>query len=127
MKKILAITGLCALLSAPAFAQTTTEAEEPDTPPTAEEIDEAAATVTAVAGNKAQAEGYCAIMKEIEAVPEGDEEAANTLGEKMDAYLAGLGEDIADAFEVVDAVEEASPDYAKVDEAFGKLEEACGS
>jgi hypothetical protein len=127
MKNILAIAGLCALLAAPAFAQTNQAAEEADTPPTAEEIEDAASTISAMAANQAQAEGYCAIQNEIDAAPEGDEAAADALGEKMDAYLAGLGEDIAEAFDIADSVDEASPDNAKIDAAFAELDQACGS
>lgn len=127
MKHILAITGLCALLAAPAFAQSNQAAEEADTPPTTEEIEDAAATISAMAKNKAQADGYCAIRSEIDAAPEGDEAAADALGEKMDTYLAGLGEDIAEAFDTADAVEDASPDIAKIDAAFAELDQACGA
>ena len=125
MKNILAIAGLCALLAAPAFAQTN-QAEEADTPPTAEEIDDAVSVISAMAGDQAQTDGYCAIQNEIDAAPEGDEAAADALGEKMDAYLAGLGEDIAEAFDTADAVEEASPDMAKIDAAYAELDQACG-
>ena len=127
MKNILAIAGLCALLATPAFAQSNQAAEEADTPPTTEEIEDAAETISAMAGNQAQVEGYCAIRNEIDAAPEGDEAAADALDDKMDTYLAGLGEDIADAFDIADSVDEASPDLAKIDAAFAELDQACGA
>lgn len=133
MKKIFVITGLCTLLTLPVFAQTekkddaaNAEATQ-EAPPSAEEVDAAAKAINAFTEDKAKLDGYCAILKEMDGLKEGDDTKAEELGQKMDTYISGLSEDVQSAFGVAEAVAPESEDTKKIDEAFGKLEEKCGS
>lgn len=131
MKTIFAIAGLCALLAAPAYAQTENNqegAEPAETAveaPTTEEVDAAVATLNTIAEDQTKIEGYCAISKEMEGIAENDEAKAEELGKKMDDYLTSLGEDVVEAFATAEAVDPASEDGQKIDAAFGTLEEKC--
>lgn len=126
MKHLLAITSICALLAGPAFAQTTPEAEEADTPPTTAEVDAAVKEINALAADEKKVAGYCEISKELAAVPETDEKKMEEVGAKLDAYLVTLGEPVAEAFGVADAVDATTDDGKKMDAAFGALDEKCG-
>ena len=137
MKTIIAITGLCALLALPAFAQTEKQGEAAqenaaqeeagEEAPSAEDVDAAVQAINSFAEDKKQVEGYCAILKEMEGLKDGDDQKAEELGQKMDTYISGLGEDVQDAFGVAEVVEPESEEAAKIDEAFGTLEEKCVS
>ncbi len=137
MKTIIAITSLCALLALPAFAQTeknddaaqenTAQEEATEEAPSAEDVDAAMKAINSFVEDKKQVEGYCAILKEMEGLKDGDDQKAEELGQKMDTYISGLSEDIQEAFGVAEVVESESEESAKIDEAFGKLEEKCGS
>ncbi|WP_125461883.1 MULTISPECIES: hypothetical protein [Rhodomicrobium] len=128
MKTFLATTAICALLTMPVFAQAAKpEAEEPVTPPTAAEVDSAVKEINALVADDKKVAGYCAIQKELAAVPETDEKKAEEVGTKMDTYLASLGEPVTEAFGVAEVVDPASEDGKKIDTAFGALEAKCGS
>lgn len=133
MKKLFAITGICALLAAPAFAQTDNNqegaepAEAAVEAPTTEEVDAAVATLASIAEDQQKIEGYCAISKEMEGIAENDEAKAEELGKKMDDYLTSLGEDVVEAFATAEAADPESEDGKKIDAAFGTLEEKCAA
>ncbi len=128
MKKIFAITGICALLAAPAFAQDKKAEEPADAPaPTAAEVDAAAKTINAFVDDQKKVDGYCAIMKDMDTVKEGDDAKAEEMGQKMDTYLKEQGDDVAQAFTVAESVDPETDEGKKIDEALGKLEEKCGS
>lgn len=131
MKKIFVITSLFALLALPAFAQAPKEGdaaqeEAGQEVPSAEEVNAAAKAINAFVEDKAKLDGYCAILKEMEQVKEGDDAKAEELGQKMDTYISGLSEDVQDAFAVADSVAPESEDAKKIDEAFEKIDEKCG-
>lgn len=133
MKNLFAIAGLCALLAAPAFAQTANapEGAEPEEAaveaPTTEEVDAAIATLNTIGEDPAKIEGYCALSNEMESVAEGDEAKAEEVGAKMDEYLVSLGEEVMAAFETAEDVDPESDDGRKIDAAFEALEAKCVS
>lgn len=130
MKNLIAIGAFCALFALPAMAQDKAPAEGEEVATeavTTEEVDAAVETIDGVAEDQAKADGYCAIYKEMEAAPESDEAKAEELSTKMDTYIAGLGEDVADAFALVDTVDPETEDGAKLEEAIGALDEKCAS
>ncbi len=125
MKRIFAVTALCTFLISPAFAQTEPKEDAAQEAPTAEAIANAVKSLESFIDDKAKTDGYCAILKELEAVPEGDDAKVEEVSQKLDAYIGGLSEDVQNAFTVAEAVAPDSPDAQKIDEAFGKLEEQC--
>jgi hypothetical protein len=129
MKALIAAAALATLFAMPVYAQTDEEngAEEEAVTVTAEEATAAAATISSVGDDQAKLDGYCAIMNEMEAAPEDDEAKAEELGGKMDQYLAGLGEDVADAFGTADGVDPASAEGQTLEEALEELGEKCGA
>jgi hypothetical protein len=129
MKALIAATALATLFAMPLYAQTDDDngADEETVTITAEEANAAAATISSIGEDQAKLDGYCAIMKEMEAAPEDDEAKAEELGGKMDQYLAGLGEDVADAFAAADSVDPESAEGQTIEEAFEELSEKCGA
>lgn len=134
MKKLIAVAGVLALLGTPAFAQTeqkddaaTEQADgAAEEPITAEDVDAAVVTITEFAGDEKKVAGYCEIAKQLEALKEDDEKGAEELGGKMDAYLAGLGEDVEEAFGTADEVTADSEEEKKINAALEALDEKCG-
>lgn len=129
MKSIIAATALAALFAMPVYAQTETDngEQEETVTVTAEEAAAAAEIISSIGEDQAKADGYCAIIKEMEAAPEDDEAKAEELSGKMDEYLAGLGEDVADAFATADSVDPESAEGQSLEEAFEELSEKCGA
>jgi len=136
MKILISIFGVLLMLSAPAIAQDNNQAAETETPaeaegeveaPTSEEVDEAVKVINSIAEDKQKAQGYCDIAMQMDDLKEGEETKAEELGTKMDEYLTGLGENVADAFSIAEVVDPESEDGQKIDVAFGKLYEQCGS
>lgn len=152
MKSLLAILAICALFTLPAYAQDQSgtdtenaaetgaengaEAEEAngeeaqengEETVSSEEADEAAEVISGIAEDKAKADGYCAIFKEMEAAPEGDEAKATELSTKMEEYIKGLGDDAVSAFATADSIDAESEDGQKVQEALEELNEKCGA
>jgi len=125
MKHLFALTAICALLSAPVMAQTAAppaaEAEEPV------DVNAAIKTITEFTADEKKVSGYCAISKEMAAVKEGDTAKMEELGQKMDTYLTGLGEQYADALSAAEGVAPESEDGKKLDTALGALEAKCGA
>lgn len=126
MKKILVVAGVYALLAAPVSAQNQNSEEAAPPPPSAEEVDAAAKTITDLAADKERVAKYCAIVKEMDTLQEGQDQKAEELGKRMDEYISGEGEEIQNAFAVAELVDPESDQGPKLDEAFGKLDEACG-
>ena len=128
MKHLVALTALCALLSSPVMAQAqapaagATEAAEPPV-----DVNAAIATITEFSGDAKKVSGYCAISKEMAAVKEGDNAKMEELGQKMDAYLTGLGEKYSDAFGAAESVAPESEDGKKLDTALGAVDAKCGA
>lgn len=129
MKALIAAAALASLIAMPVYAQTDDDAggDEEMVAITAEEATAAAATISSIGDDQAKLDGYCAIFKEMEAAPEGDEAKAEELGGKMDQFLAGLGEDVADAFGAADSVDPASAEGQTLEEALEELGEKCGA
>jgi hypothetical protein len=130
MKFFIAATALVALFAMPVYAQTDTEnesgQEEETVAVSTEEIQAAAEVISGIAEDQAKVDGYCAIVKEMEAAPEDDEAKAEELSIKMDDYLAGLGEDVADAFATADSVDPEAEDGQIIGDALEELIEKCG-
>lgn len=130
MRSFVAATALATLLAMPVYAQTegenATEQEEETVTISAEEITAATEVISGIAEDQAKVDGYCAIVKEMEAAPEDDEAKAEELSTKMDEYLTGLGEDVSDAFVTADSVDPESEDGQKIGEALEELIEKCG-
>lgn len=128
MKHLVALTALCALLCSPVMAQTqapaagaAAEAEAPV------DVSAVIKTLTEFSGDAKKVSGYCAISKEMAAVKEGDNAKMEELGQKMDAYLTGLGEQYADAFGAAESVAPESEDGKKLDAALGAIDSKCGA
>ncbi len=124
MKNLIAIAAVSALFAFPALAQTEQNGDAEEI--TAEEIAAAAEVISEISEDQAKADGYCAIIREMEAVPEADEAQAEQVGMKMEEYLNSLGEGVADAFGVLDAVDLESEAAASLSEALEELDEKCG-
>lgn len=128
MKHVFTLAAICALLSAPVMAQTTApaaggaaaEAEPPV------DVNATIKTITDLTNDATKVAGYCAINKELSAVKEGDTAKMEELGQKMDTYLTGLGEQYADAFGAAESIAPESEDGKKLDAAFVALEAKCG-
>ncbi len=127
MKHLLAMAGICMLLGVPAMAQTTAPETEKDEPPSAAEIDAAAKTIMDLSADAKKVAGYCAINKEMAAIPETDTAKLEAVSTKMDAYLATLGEPVAEAFGIAEVADPATEDGKKLDAAFTALEGKCGA
>lgn len=128
MKALIAAAALATLFAMPVYAQTDDDngGEEETVAITAEEADAAVAVISSFGDDQAKLDGYCAIADEMEAAPEDDEAKAEELGGKMDQYLAGLGEDVADAFGTADSADPASAEGQKLEAALEALGEKCG-
>lgn len=128
MKHLIAIGTIFAFLTLPVMAQDQTEEEtaEAEVEITAEEIAAAAEIISEISEDQAKADGYCAIIKEMEATPEDDEAKADDLANRMDEYLTGLGEGIADAFAIGDGFDPEAEEAASLNEALAELDEKCG-
>ncbi len=129
MKHLFALTAICALLSAPVMAQTTAPAAGGAAAEAEDPVDVAATvkTITDLTNDATKLAGYCAISKEMSGVKEGDTAKMEELGQKMDTYLTGLGEQYADAFGAAESVTPESEDGKKLDAAFSALEAKCGA
>lgn len=128
MKAFIAAAALATLFAMPVYAQDDDNGGEEETVTvTAEEATAAAATISSIGDDQAKLDGYCAIFKEMEAAPEDDEAKAEELGGRMDQYLAGLGEDVADAFGTADSVDPASAEGQTLEEAMEELGEKCSA
>jgi hypothetical protein len=129
MKALIAATVLATLFAMPVYAQTDDDngAEEETVTISAEEAAEAAELISSIGEDQAKLDGYCAIIKEMEAAPEDDEAKAEELYTKMDQYLAGLGDDVADAFAAADSVDPASAEGQAIEESLEDLSEKCGA
>ena len=128
MKHLVALTAICALLSSPVMAQAqapaagaAAEAEAPV------DVNAVIKTLTEFSGDAKKVSGYCAISKEISAVKEGDNAKMEELGQKMDAYLTGLGEQYSDAFGAAESIAPESEDGKKLDAALGAIDTKCGA
>jgi cell pole-organizing protein PopZ len=124
MKHLFALTAICALLSAPVMAQTTAPAAGAEEPV---DVNAAIKTITEFTADEKKVSGYCAISKEMAAVKEGDTAKMEELGQKMDTYLTGLGEQYADALSAAEGVAPESEDGKKLDTVLGALEAKCGA
>ena len=127
MKKIFSVISVCALLAAPVFAQDKKEEEPAATHPTAEEVDVAVQAIDDLAADEAKIEAYCAIIEEEDAVSAGDAAGAEAVRQKLDTYLAGLGEDARKAFAIDETIDPVSEEGQRLGGAFLRLEEACAS
>jgi len=131
MKSIIAATALAALFAMPVYAQTdgnnAAGQEEETATVSAEEAHAAAEVISGIGEDQAKVDGYCAIIKEMETVPENDDAKAEEFSGKMDEYLASLGEDVADAFTTADIVDPESEDGQKIEAALDGLSQKCGS
>ena len=123
MKNLFALTAICALLSAPAMAQTQPQAAAE--PPA--DINAAVKTITELTNDQTKVAGYCAITKEMAGVAETDTAKMEAVGTKMDAYLTGLGEQYAEAFEAGEGVTPESEDGKKLEAAYTALKAKCGA
>ena len=132
MKKILASISVLALFAMPVFAQQNqteaqpgAEAEEAYTPPTEQEVERAVKAINNLANNDEASDAYCEILDDEANVKEGDTAAEEAVGKKLDAYLAGLGEDARLAFDMDETIDRASPEGQKLGGAFLNLEDQC--
>jgi hypothetical protein len=126
MKKIFSIISVCALLAAPVFAQD--KKEEPAAAhPTAQQVDAAVQAIDDLAVDETKVDAYCAIIEEEDAVPEGDAAGAEAVRQKLDTFLAGLGEGARMAFALDETIDPVSEEGQRLGGAFLRLEEACAS
>ncbi len=132
MKKILASISILALFAMPVFAQENqteaqpeAEAEEAYTPPTAQEVEKAVTAINNLANNDESSDAYCDILDEESNIKEGDTAAEDAVAKKLDAFLAGLGEDARLAFDMDETIDRASPEGQKLGGAFLNLEDQC--
>lgn len=103
----------CALaLAIPAFAD--------------EKTDAAIRALDALEADPAKLEPFCAIVKEMSSLGEGDDVKSEELEVKMEEYMTGLGPEYADAWSLGEDLDPASPEAANLDAAFDRIEQKCG-
>jgi hypothetical protein len=127
MKKMFAMTAVCALLATPVFAQDKKQDEAPATAITAQDVELATEAIYDLTEDKAKVTAYCAIIAEEDAVEVGDTAAAEAVRKKLSAFLGGLGEHARMAFNIDETIDPMSEEAQQLGGAFLKLEEACAS
>jgi hypothetical protein len=91
-----------------------------------EKTDAAIRALDALEADPAKLEPFCAIVKEMAALGEGDDVKSEELEVKMEEYLTSLGTEYADAWSVGEDLDPSSPEAAKLDAAFDRIEQKCG-
>jgi len=124
------------LVSAMSFAMAQDSGTAPEAGDAAEEAAESAVdenvwtavdALEDIGADPQKLAGYCAIVKEIAAADgAGDEAKVEEAENKMQAYLEGLGEDHAYAWELGEDIDADSEGGKVLEEAFSDLEDLCG-
>lgn len=112
MKLLFSLIALGLALASPTFAD--------------EKTDAAVRALDALEADPVKLEPFCAIVKEMTALGEGDDVKSEELEVKMEEYLTGLGPDYADAWSLGEDLDPSSPEAAKLDAAFDRIEQKCG-
>ncbi len=112
MKLIFTLIFLGLALAAPAYAD--------------EKTDAAIRALDALEADPAMFEPFCAIVKEMSSLGEGDDVKSEELEVKMEEYLTGLGPAYADAWGLGEELDPSSPEAANLDAAFDRIEQKCG-
>lgn len=99
-------------LASPAFADDKTDA--------------AIRALDALEADPAKLEPFCAIVKEMTALGEGDDVRSEELEVKMEEYMTGLGPEYADAWSLGEDLDPSSTEAANLDAAFDRIEQKCG-
>jgi hypothetical protein len=77
--------------------------------------------------DETKVDAYCAIIDDEDAVPDGDAAGAEAVRQKLDTFLAGLGEGARMAFALDETIDPVSEEGQRLGGAFLRLEEACAS
>ena len=112
MKLLIPLIAFGLGFAAPAFADDKTDA--------------AIRALDALEADPVKLEPFCAIVKEMSALGEGDDVKSEELEVKMEEYLTSLGPDYADAWSIGEDLDPSSPEAAKLDAAFDRIEQKCG-
>ncbi len=91
-----------------------------------EKTDAAIRALDALEADPAKLEPFCAIVKEMSALGEGDDVKSEELEVKMEEYLTSLGPAYADAWSIGEDLDPSSPEAANLDAAFDRIEQKCG-
>jgi len=111
--KLLFVLVACGLaVASPAFAD--------------EKADAAIRALDALEADPAKLEPFCAILKEMSALGEGDDVKSEELEVKMEEYLTSLGPDYATAWTIGEDLDPSSPESTSLDAAFDRIEQKCG-
>jgi len=92
-----------------------------------EKADAAIRALDALEADPAKLEPFCAIVKEMSALGEGDDVKSEELEVKMEEYLTSLGPDYASAWSIGEDLDPSSPESASLDAAFDRIEQKCGN
>ena len=112
MKLMISLIVLGLALTAPAFAD--------------EKTDAAIRALDSLEADPAKFEPFCAIVKEMSSLGEGDDVKSEELEVKMEEYLTGLGPAFADAWSLGEDLDPSSSEAANLDAAFDRIEQKCG-
>lgn len=112
MKLFLPLIAVGLALTMPAFAD--------------ERTDAAIRALDALEADPVKLEPFCAIIKEMSALGEGDDVKSEELEVKMEEYLTSLGPDYASAWSIGEDLDPSSPEAANLDAAFDRVEQKCG-
>ena len=87
-------------------------------------VEAAIKTLRAVAADSNQLKTFCALM-EMQKVGEGDKKDDQKLQAAIDGYVKRLGTEFQSAWQVVESIDENSPDGQAIDAVLDELEEKC--
>jgi hypothetical protein len=113
VKSVLLLIATVILLATPVFAD--------------EKTDAAIKALQALETDSAKLAPFCAIVKDMSNLGEGDDAESNDLEAKMEEYLKSLGPDYALAWSLGENLDPSSPESAALDAAFDHLEDKCGN
>lgn len=91
-----------------------------------EKTDAAIRALDALEADPVKLEPFCAIVKEMSGLGEGDDVKSEELEVKMEEYLTSLGPDYANAWSIGEDLDPSSADAANLDAAFDRIEQKCG-
>ncbi|MFO0992645.1 MAG: hypothetical protein U1E67_12040 [Hyphomicrobiales bacterium] len=91
-----------------------------------EKTDAAIRALDALEADPVKLEPFCAIVKEMSSLGEGDDVKSEELEVKMEEYLTSLGPDYASAWSIGEDLDPSSAEAAKLDAAFDRIEQKCG-
>ena len=112
MKLFFPLIAIGLALATPAFAD--------------EKTDAAIRALDALEADPVKLEPFCAIVKEMSGLGEGDDVKSEELEVKMEEYLTSLGPDYANAWSIGEDLDPSSADAANLDAAFDRIEQKCG-